>query len=263
MVISNVGYVPKYVKAGLIEQIEVGKLPHARQIYSRFWTDPRWKRWYLTGDRSRVWAVPHQWGVYSMTFRTDVVHPGSPISWRELWKVPRGKVESDNTPTQLLAIAGRLNGVPWNRVLSMQGKELDDAVALLRRLRPITLPTSSSQKINNLRTKTAYIGQTYSLGFAHLVNTQVGHPIVKSVIPAEGTFGALDGAMLLKGAPNRANALKYIDFEASATSQNIYWRLYQSPRPTASRPRRSSPAGARSASCCRRRAATGPRWPPP
>jgi spermidine/putrescine-binding protein len=164
-----------------------------------------------------------------MTYRTDVVQPTNPVSWEELWKVPHGKVESDNAPVQLLAIAGRLNGIPWDSVLSMNGRDLQAAVNRLRELRPIGLPSSTTEKINAFRTKDAYIGQTFSLSFADILNKQVGAPLAKSVIPAEGTFGALDGPMLLKGAPNRANAMKYIDFEAGRESQEIYWSQYQSP----------------------------------
>jgi spermidine/putrescine transport system substrate-binding protein len=106
---------------------------------------------------------------------------------------------------------------------------LDKAVEKLKALKPFQVPTSDQQRINAYRTGDGVIGLNYSLGFAQRVNEAAGKAIAASTVPVEGVFGALDGVLLLKGAKNRENALKYINFAASAVSQKIYWNLYQGP----------------------------------
>jgi spermidine/putrescine transport system substrate-binding protein len=230
VVISNVGFIPKYVKQGLIEPLNLADFPASKEIYSGFLTDPRWKQWYLVEPGKKLWAMPHQWGLYTMTYRSDVVHPSDdPPSWEEMWRAPKGKAQSNNAPNNLLAIAGKLNGLSWDQAVQMSGQDLDNAVKRMRALKPFQLPTSSDIAAKNFWTKQSLVGHTFGLSFADLVNAKAKKDVATSVVPKEGTLGALDGAMLLKGAKNRDNAIKYINFEASSKSQNLYWTAYQSP----------------------------------
>jgi spermidine/putrescine transport system substrate-binding protein len=225
---TNVGFVQKYVKSGLIEQLDVRNFPNSAQLYPQFLTDPRWKPYYLIDAPNKVWCMPHQWGSYGMTYLTNL-NLTNPISWEEMWQVPKGKVLLQNDPIAGIGMTARLVGVPWKEVWSTTGPDLDKAVEKLKALKPFQLGSSNEQQINAYRTGNAVIGVTYSLGFAHLVNNAVGKTIAASIVPAEGMFGALDGVLLLKGAKNRANALKYINFQAGAVSQKIYWDRYQGP----------------------------------
>jgi spermidine/putrescine transport system substrate-binding protein len=69
----------------------------------------------------------------------------------------------------------------------------------------------------------------FGIGFADTIKAKVGKDIAKSVIPTEGTIGALDGQVLLKGARNRENALKFINFLGGKRAQLIQWDLYKTP----------------------------------
>jgi spermidine/putrescine transport system substrate-binding protein len=229
VVTSNVGYVPLYVQRKLIEPLDLRRFSNAAELHPSFRTDRRWKKWYLIKPADLVWAMPRLWGTYSMTYRVDFVQPTYPISWREMWNVPKGKAMTNVTPNQMIAYAGRLNGVPWNKVMSMQGADLEAAVQRLRKLKPFSLLTSEADQITSFVAGESWIGQVFGLGFAARVNAQAGSHICKSVIPLEGAFGSLSGSMLLKGARNRANALRYINFSAGRKSQLIYWQQYHSP----------------------------------
>jgi spermidine/putrescine transport system substrate-binding protein len=227
VVISNIGFVPRYEHAGLIETLTVSDFPVAREIYPEFLTDERYN--YVKGG-GKVLCMPHQWGAYCMTYATDVpFKPTQPFTWRDLWRVPKGKVMLDGYSVSNLALAGRMTGLPWDQVFSMKGDQLTTAASLLKQLKPFALATADSVAINNFRTKRTYIGVVFSLGFASTVNRKVRRTVANSVIPKEGVLGALDGVMLLKGAHNRDNALEFINFEAGQKAQTIFWDLYRGP----------------------------------
>jgi spermidine/putrescine transport system substrate-binding protein len=226
---TSVGYISLYVQHKLIEPLDFRKLPNTKELYSPFLTDPRWKQWYLIKPGHLSWAVPHQWGSFNLTYRVDLFQPNGPLSLKDMWNVPEGKVMTNAAPQIMIAYAGRVNGVPWNKVMSMRGADLEAAVQRLRDLKPFAIKLSEADQINSLITGESWIGQVYSLAFANRINAKAGKNICKSVIPVEGAFAALDGLILLKGARNRANALKYINFEAGHKAQNLYWQQLKSP----------------------------------
>jgi spermidine/putrescine-binding protein len=227
VVISNIGFVPRYEEAGLIETLDVADFPVAKEIYAPFLEDERYE--YVKG-RGKVLCMPHQWGSYCMTYATDVpFEPSKPISWEELWNAPNGKVILDGYNVTNLALAGRMTGLPWDRVFSMSKADLDAATERLIDLKPFQLATAEAVSINAYRTEQVYIGVTFGLGFASTVNRKVGREVATSVVPIEGVLGALDGVMLLEGARNRDNALEFINFEVGERAQTIFWDLYRGP----------------------------------
>jgi spermidine/putrescine transport system substrate-binding protein len=229
VVITNVGFIPLYVKRKLIEPLDLRTFPAARELYPRFRTDMRFPN---LKAPNVAWAFPRQWGAYCMTYSLIAgdYHPTTkPISWRELWRAPKGKVTLDGSSVVNLALAGRMLGLPWKKVFSMHGKTLDKAVELLRELKPFLITTSTQAQVDNFITERTDIAFNFGLGFGATVNRKAGKRVARSVVPREGVVGALDGVMLLKGAPNRANALKYINFEGGKRAQLIMWGEYQAP----------------------------------
>lgn len=226
-VVTNVGYVPLYEQAGLIEMLDLDSFPAADELYPEFRTDMRFT--YLkAANRSLVF--PDQWGLYGMTYSTiSSFKVTKPYSWEELWKAPKGAVMLDGSPVVDMAVTARMTGVPWDRVFSIKGRELDLVTQRLIDLKPFQVPASTDAQINDFRTKETVIGLVYSLGFANNIQTQVGKNIAQSVVPEEGAIGALDGQILLKGARNRGNALKFINFLGGKRAQTIFWDLYKGP----------------------------------
>src|SRR5215470_8130868 len=222
-VVTNIGYIPLYKQAGLIEILDLNSFPAADELYPQYRTDRRFP--YLVAP-DRALCFPDQWGLYGMTYSTITPFKVTkPYSWEELWKAPKGAVMLDGAPVVNMAVAARMSGIPWERVFSIRGAELDVVVQRLRQLKPFQIPTSTNAKIDDFRTKVTDVGVVFSLGFGN----QVGDNIAQSVVPVEGAVGALDGQVLLKDAPNRANALKWINFLGSKRAQVIFWDLYQGP----------------------------------
>lgn len=227
VVISNVGFVPLYEQAGLVETLNLKDFSAAEELYPQFRTDTRFQ--YLKAPDQSL-AFPNQWGAYGMTYLTSSsVRTNGPISWEALWRAPRGKVMLSSYYVNNLALAGRMIGLSWDEVFAMEGAALEKAKQRLIALKPFQNPTSGETQINDFVTKTVDVGLVYSLGFGTTVNRKAGSDIAKSVVPVEGVFGALDGQMLLKGARNRSNALEWINFCGGKQAQLIFWDLDRSP----------------------------------
>jgi spermidine/putrescine-binding protein len=200
IVISNVGFVPLYVKQHLIEPLVLSQFPATKELYPQFRTDLRFPN---LKSPNVAWAFPRQWGAYCMTYKlTDSkYHPTTnPISWRELWKAPKGKVTLDGSSVVNLAIAARMVGLAWKDVFSMHGAKLDQAVKLLRQLRPFVITTSTEAQVQNFINGRTDVALNFGLGFGGTVNQKAHEAVARSVVPKEGTVGALDGIMLLRKA---------------------------------------------------------------
>lgn len=156
--------------------------------------------------------------------------PPKPYSWNDLWKAPKGKVILHGAPEDFIAMAGLARGVPGSKVYSMDGKKLDNAASYLKKLKPFQIsPNSDAVTAGAIASKKAYIGFASSLGIAYKANTQFAHGknVARTVIPKEGTLGWVDGPQLIKGAKNRENALKFLDFWGSDPwLQKYLWDQY-------------------------------------
>jgi spermidine/putrescine transport system substrate-binding protein len=227
VVVTNTGWAPVYEQAGLVETLDLSSFPAASELYTQFRTDMRFP--YLKApDRSL--AFPNQWGLYGMTYSTITpFRTTQPYTWEELWKAPKGSVLLDGFYVVDMAMTARMLGVPWDKVFSINKQQLDAVVQRLIELKPFQQPDATITQINDFRTKEVAIGLVYSLGFANNIETQVGRNIAVSVVPEEGAIGALDGQLLIKGARNRANALKWINFLGGRQAQEIFWQLYKGP----------------------------------
>jgi spermidine/putrescine transport system substrate-binding protein len=228
IVISNVGFISLYIKRNLIEPLDLNQFPASKELYPRFRADTRFPN---LKAPNVAWGFPRLWGAYCMTYSLiDTYRPTTkPISWQELWKAPNGKVTLGGSSVVNLATAGRMLGLPWKDVFAMKGNTLSKAVDLLRKLKPFLITTSTQAQIDNFIKKRTDIMLNFGLGFGATVNRKAGKPVARSVVPREGVLGALDGIMLLKDAPNRDNALKYINFEGGKQAALIMWDEYQGP----------------------------------
>ena len=63
------------------------------------------------------------------------------------------------------------------------------------------------------------------------MNDAAGEDVAEAVVPKEGALGWIDGAQLVKGAKNRENALRFIDFFGSdPVVQKYLWEEYKYPQ---------------------------------
>lgn len=180
----------KFHKEGLIEPFDIDSVKAAADLYPvardyEFWS---------TSDG--YLAYPNAWSMtilfYNPKYVTQV-----PDSWHALLKPEyRGKIVVPNAPSSILANAGVAIGAadPTN----MDDAELSEAKSYLQQLKPniLKLAAQDSDVIRALADESAWIGVQW-LGTEFRVK-DAGGPVVKGIVPTEGTTGWIDGEMSVR-----------------------------------------------------------------
>lgn len=219
IVYANAGWSPLYDSAGLIEQIVLDEVPGARNnLFPMFYSDPRLP--YVADPDKALRLFPNMWSPFAMLWRRDLFGADEEVSWTRLWdkRVPNGSVVFQGVAgDDLLALAGLTNGVAKDKLYAMEGEQLDQAVEAMRKLKPFQISDGLPDVQERFRTNKASIGMVGELGLDEQINKALGSDVVKTALPKEGSLGWVDGPMLLKGARNRANAIKLMEFISSDT----------------------------------------------
>jgi spermidine/putrescine transport system substrate-binding protein len=217
IVFANCGWSPTYYKQGLIEPFPPTSVPGraADEMYSVFIEDPSLP--YVT--EKGLLLFPNAWGANSLVWNLEVPYqPRGPYSWNALWSddIPDNRVILAGAGDDFLAIAGLAKGVAPSQAYGMDPAQLRAAEAYLIELKPFQWNKSSDPEFRAaIRSKRAWIGLGTTLGSAPILNEEAGREVAALAIPEEGTVGWIDGPQLVKGAKNRANALKFMQFFAT------------------------------------------------
>jgi spermidine/putrescine transport system substrate-binding protein len=228
IVFANCGWTPIYHQNGLTEVLDLATIPAAKDLWPVFKQDTKFP--FVVG-KNKTLLYPNMWSATAMIWNTTAPwQPAKPYSWNDLWKAPKGKVILHGAPEDFIAMTGLARGVPGSKVYSMDGKTLDQTASYLKKLKPFQIsPNSDAVTAGAIASKKAYIGFASSLGIAYKANTQFAHGknVARTVIPKEGTLGWVDGPQLVKGAKNRENALKFLNFWGSDPwLQKYLWDQY-------------------------------------
>jgi putative spermidine/putrescine transport system substrate-binding protein len=185
---SHVGWL--YANDGLYEQLDLGKVPNARNLVQQAKISP-----YHIG----TWAY-----VYTIGFRPDLLKGATFESWTDLWKPEvKGKLAApDFDPSHLITVAAILSGgdaASWEK-----------GQAKLKELKPsfkafYTNDANSQQLIANGETPVQVI---LSMN-AHYMAGE-GVPI-QLVIPKEGAVLGIDTIAIMKGSKKSELAYKFIN----------------------------------------------------
>jgi spermidine/putrescine transport system substrate-binding protein len=204
-----------YYDAGLTETLDLTKLQGGDDLFPLFREDTSLP-WVKSPTEALMY--PCEYAPSSMTFNTTVGwKPPQPYSWAALAdpQLPSGKVGLEAGPDDALAVAGLATGVPKERVYLMTAAELKRAVDFLRGIKPFRTFSADPELRDAIRKGDVWIGVAPTIGFASKINEEAGKTVAQSVIPKEGAVGYADGPLLVKGAKNRDNAIKYIEFFAA------------------------------------------------
>jgi spermidine/putrescine transport system substrate-binding protein len=229
IVFANCGWSPTYYKADLIEAFNVQDIPGWENIWPVFYENTDFP--YVI-EKNKVLLMPNMWDSFGLIWNQDLYQPAEPYSWTALWdeKMEKGKVIMRDGPDDFLAIAGLALGVPRNEIYAMTGDKLMEAAQHLAALKPFQTAAGDEIFMDSLQTGKAWAGETSSLALAARLNRMAGKELTKAVIPVEGSLGWVDGPMLVKGAPNRAAALKFIELWNGDEIQDYLFTTYGFPQ---------------------------------
>ena len=187
-----------FVAKGLIDRIDLAKVPNIKNIAARFRG--------LDYDPKNEYSVPYMWGTTGIAYNKKKVSP-APDSWAALWdpKVADHVTILDD-PREAFAAAIWVDGgpglAPTEAALETARKRLIDA----------RVKAFDGQPKLRLIKGEAWIAQCYSGDALQAASAKERDGDIGYVIPKEGGTIWVDNICVAKGAPNRELAHKFIDY---------------------------------------------------
>lgn len=185
---------------GLLDEIAEGELANKGNIAPE-WADPSF-------DPGRKHSIPYQWGSTSFAVNRDA-YTGDIGSTDILFNPPAelsGRINMLDSQGEVLAMAALHMGIPQCSSDRDQLKALND---MLQAAKAHWVSFNSDTAKEVLVSGDAAAGQVYD-GFAAKARAEGAN--IEYAFPSQGYVVWMDNVVLLKDAPNRDNALKFMDF---------------------------------------------------
>lgn len=185
---------------GLLDTIGDGELANKGNIAPE-WADPSF-------DPGRAHSIPYQWG--STSFAVDTAVYGGDIDTTDILFNPpaelSGKINMLDSQGEVLAMAALHLGMEQ---CSTDRDKLKELNAMLQEAKGHWASFNSDTAKEVLVSGDAAAGMIYD-GFAAKAREE--RASLKYAFPTQGYVVWMDNVVLLKDAPNRENALKFMDF---------------------------------------------------
>ncbi len=187
-------------KEGLLDTIAEGELANKGNIEAQWLNVPF--------DDGRQHSIPYQWGSTSFSVNRDV-YKGDISSTDILFNPPEelaGKINMLDSQGEVLAMAALHLGIPQCSTDKDQLKALD---SLLSSSKENWASFGSDMAKDVLVSGDAAAGMIYN-GFSAKGRAEGAN--IEYAYPKQGYIVWMDNVVLLKDAPNRENAIKFMDF---------------------------------------------------
>lgn len=185
---------------GLLDTIADGELANKANIMPE-WADPIF-------DKGRKHSIPYQWGSTSFSVNRDVF--SGPINTTGILFNPPaeldGKINMLDSQGEVMALASLHQGIPQCSTDRDQLKALNE---MLQGAKQHWASFNSDTAKEVLVSGDAAAGMIYD-GFSAKAREEGAN--VEYAFPTQGYVVWMDNVVLLKDAPNRDNALKFMDF---------------------------------------------------
>ncbi|MDE6212247.1 MAG: ABC transporter substrate-binding protein [Lachnospiraceae bacterium] len=216
--------ISRMIQNGMLSEIDYDKMPNARDnIGAQYYEQSR------GFDPDNKYSVPYCWGTVGILYNKTMVE--EPITrWEQLWdeKYADNILMQDSVRDSFM-VAEKLNGFSMN---TLDPAELEIAKNALIRQKPLVQAYVVDQVRDKMIGGEAAIGVIYS---GEAIYTQRENSDLVYVVPEEGTNVWIDSWVILKNAPNKANAEKFIDFmcRPDIALQNFDYITYSTPNTAA------------------------------
>ncbi len=193
--------ISRMIQNGMLSEINYGNIPNAKKnIGAQYFEQSR------GFDPENKYAIPYCWGTVGILYNRTMVE--EPITcWEQLWDEKYAdNILMQDSVRDAFMVAEKLNGHSMN---TLDPAELEAAKNLLIEQKPLVQAYVVDQVRDKMIGGEAAIGVIYS---GEAIYTQKENPDLVYVIPEEGTNVWIDSWVILKNAPNKENAEKFINF---------------------------------------------------
>ena len=210
----------KMIQNDLLMELDFGNLPNAKaNIGSQYWEQAR------GFDPENKYSVPYCFGTVGILYNKTMID--EPItSWAQLWDEKYSDdILMQDSVRDAFMVAEKLYGYSMN---TLDPDELQTVKDALIAQKPIVQAYVIDQVRDKMIGNEAAIGVIYS---GEAIYTQYENPDLEYVIPKEGTNVWIDSWVILKNAPHKENAEKFIDFmcRADIALKNFEYITYSTP----------------------------------
>ena len=185
---------------GLLDIINDGELSNKGNI-AQAWANPSF-------DPGRVHSIPYQWG--STSFSVNIEDYDGDINTTDILFNPpaelSGKINMLDSQGEVMALASLHMGIPQCSNDRAQLQALND---MLQNAKQHWASFNSDTAREVLVSGDVSVGMIYD-GFS--AKAREDRPSITYAFPTQGYVVWMDNVVLLKDAPNRDNALKFMDF---------------------------------------------------
>ena len=216
--------ISKMIENDLLAELNFDNMPNAKEnIGEQYYEQSK------GFDPENKYSVPYCWGTVGILYNKTMVD--EPItSWAQLWDEKYAdNILMQDSVRDAFMVAEKLNGFSMNTV---DPAELEIAKNSLIEQKPLVQAYVIDQVRDKMIGNEAAIGVIYS---GEAIYTQRENPDLEYVIPEEGTNVWIDSWVVLKNAPNKENAEKFIDFmcRPDIAVKNFEYITYSTPNEAA------------------------------
>ena len=216
--------ISKMIQNDLLLELDFSHIPNAKSnIGSQYWDQSR------TFDPENKYSVPYCWGTVGILYNKTMVD--EPLtSWAQLWDEKyTDEILMQDSVRDAFMVAEKMYGYSMN---TTDPDELQRAMNALIAQKPIVQAYVVDQVREKMSGGEAAIGVIYS---GEAIYTQYENADLEYVIPSEGTNVWIDSWVILKDAPHKENAEKFIDFmcREDIALKNFEYITYSTPNEAA------------------------------
>ena len=214
----------KLIENDLLMELDYSRIPNAKaNIGAQYWEQSQ------EFDAGNKYSVPYCWGTVGILYnKTMVAEPI--ISWAQLWDEKyEDEILMQDSVRDAFMVAEKLYGYSMNTVNPEELQAVKDALITQK---PLVQAYVVDQVRDKMIGNEAAIGVIYS---GEAIYTQYENPDLEYVIPKEGTNVWIDSWVILKNAPHKENAEKFIDFmcRPDIALMNFEYITYSTPNEAA------------------------------
>jgi spermidine/putrescine transport system substrate-binding protein len=192
-------YIERMMHLDMLEKLDKNKLPNFKNIDPFFANQPY--------DPKSNYSIPFVWGTTGIFYNQDYFSKEDAMSWSDLQnKKFLNQLMMLDDSREVFTAALRMLGYSVN---DNHPEHLHEAYLKLKALLPNIRLFNMDAVISILIDEDAFIGQTMSGDF---YSAQSENPKLQFVYPKEGFLIWIDNFALLKNAPHKENAYRFLNF---------------------------------------------------